>query len=356
MAQPPQPPRRSQFAQPEDHPAFKMARRAPTVGRDDDNDDNNDEYDADYNWGGGATNPNNNGDYQPRREPHPLCVNNFLIISRSRASKALCLMNSTNNVLQQPGLITRQVILAFGYDKDMDDMEGRLTSFHIELSDVDMCPDIADVAMVLDRCGWVKSYADEDNIIHRLKDFTSYSSKGEFMRQQPSGFWLCGQLKKFTAISGVHFEAVVFKAGCYWLLIGIHNSKVVKLGNLTATADLLFSRDGRDRIAEVLNKEYNKNAGQGVSIMLGAPWDTTINGCFDSQMQLILVPMLTSPSGFGKSMYDSFGSTQEVIAVLERDMTVRKDPVVPTTVKFAVQVIDLNDRKDIEKYTIDLGN
>ena len=77
-----------------------MARRAPTVGRDDDNDDNNDEYDADYNWGGGATNPNNNGDDQPRREPHPLCVNNFLIISRSRANKALCLMNSTNNVLQ----------------------------------------------------------------------------------------------------------------------------------------------------------------------------------------------------------------------------------------------------------------
>ena len=77
---------------------------------------------------------------------------------------------------------------------------------------------------------------------------------------------------------------------------------------------------------------------------------------FISQMQLILVPMLTSPSGFGKSMYDSFGSTQEVIAVLERDMTVRKDPVVPTTVKQAVQVIDLNNPIDKRDFTIDLGN
>ena len=67
--------------------------------------------------------------------------------------------------------------------------------------------------------------------------------------------------------------------------------------------------------------------------MLGAPWDLTITPCTISKMQIILVPILTSPSGFGKSMYDSFGSTHEIIEVLERDMTVRKDPVVPTTVK-----------------------
>ena len=67
----------------------------------------------------------------------------------------------------------------------------------------------------------------------------------KFIRQQPSRFWLCGQLKKYSAISGVHFEAIMFKAGYYWLLVGIHKSKVVKLVNLTATADLLFSQDGR---------------------------------------------------------------------------------------------------------------
>ena len=55
-------------------------------------------------------------------------------------------------------------------------------------------------------------------------------------------------------------------------------------------------------------------------------------------------------------MYDSCGSIQEVIEVLERDVTVRKDPVVPTTVKQAVQVIDLNHPDDIRDFTIDLGN
>ena len=107
------------------------------------------------------------------------------------------------------------MILAFGYDKDMDDLDGRTSIVCYELSDVDMCPNIADVAMVLDRCGWVKSYRGKDNNIHPLKDFTSDSSKVEFIRQQPSGFWLCGQLKKYTAISCVHFEAAVFKAGYY---------------------------------------------------------------------------------------------------------------------------------------------
>ena len=90
--------------------------------------------------------------------------------------------------------------------------------------------------------------------------------------------------------------------------------------------------------------------------MLGAPWDLTITPCTISKMQLILVPMLTSPSGFGKSMYDSFGSTQEIIEVLERDVTIRKYSLVPTTVKQAAQVIDLNNPMDIRDFTIDLGN
>ena len=157
----------------------------------------------------------------------------------------LCLMNSTNNVIQQPSLFTRQVIITFGYHNAKDDLDGRLTETILEMNNPDRDPDISNVAMVLKRCGWLKPFVINEQE-HLLRTYTKRCSRSDFISQNPSAFWLAGEVSLEAGKGQLHFEGVTYKAGCYWILVGIHNTNIIRLGDLATTADLLFTQSGRN--------------------------------------------------------------------------------------------------------------
>ena len=109
-------------------------------------------------------------------------------------------MNATNNVIQQPNLFARQVIVTFRYHNAEDDLDSRLTGAILEM-----------------------------NNPYRDGEVSLEAGRGQ-----------------------LHFEGVTYKSGCYWILVGVHNTNIIRLGDLATPADFLFTQSGRDRICAFL--------------------------------------------------------------------------------------------------------
>ena len=202
--------------------------------------------------------------------------------------------------------------------------------------------DLAD--QILAKCGWLTPYSSSQI----FAEFKNVADGEGFTKMNPDSFILCvevgledeGGISYFT-----HFEAMVNKGGDYWLVMGIEKAKPIHLGDLPSVVQHLFSDDGRKEIINDMVEQYKKGWGE-VLVRIG----------FLEWMPIVLVPRLTTPSGWGASTYDAMETREEVIDFLKRngDVCVRNDLSWPKNVNqnMVVQVIDLQNEEERKDFTV----
>ena len=228
-----------------------------------------------------------------RNIPHCLCVNSFLLVSRCHPDYQSCVTLSCNNMLQQPNLLNKQVLVGFGFIGG--DLGRKLEWTLSELTTGKMAS-MESARSAMNRGGQIIAMGGA-----YFKEFTIEGHESEFIHLMPDGFILVVDVSFRTDTSNLsHFEGVVNKDGTYWLLLGVRNSRVIRLGDVFDTAKLLFTADGRKKLKYTLVMEY-KNAGD-VVLTLGGVWNQNYAREQLVLQPIILVPSMTCPYGPGKSI------------------------------------------------------
>lgn len=283
-------------------------------------------------------------------QKHSMCTGQFLIVSRSQPGFERCVVTSVNNMIQQANVITHQSMMAFGHGQNgirdrMDSMMQEAEAQKKSLPPIDLAGE------VLAQCGWLKPYSGSQIFAEFGKD----ADLEAFKSMNPDSFIITaevGELVKGKQGSPSptyyvdHFEAVVNKSGDYWLVLGIDKAKPIYLGDLSSMMQCLFSEDGREETANNMKEQYKKGWGE-VDVRIGqSEW-----------RPIVLLPMLTTPSGWGASTYDVMENREEVLKSLgeKGDVCVRENLAWPKQLELntVVQVIDLKNEDQRKQFTVD---
>ena len=263
-----------------------------------------------------------------------LCARNFLLISRSAVGQPRCVALSINNLVQFPNVITNQSVIflgARGQDRPVPGMHEELAS--------DSLPPLEIAFNILQDAGYITK-TDGGKLYKEL--YIDVHTRSIFIELGPTDFVLAIDIILPGSDPDIHFEAVILKEDVYWLLLGVSNAKVLRLGSLEETANILFTQRGRYALLSLLRREYVRSGDHELQLQ----WGNT------RSLPFLIVPRMSLPAGRSKSVWDTFSSTDEVKQVLQPDMSIKRDRSVTKNARFAVQIIDLDNSTDVETHTV----
>ena len=134
---------------------------------------------------------------------------------------------------------------------------------------------------------------------------------------------------------------VLLFACVYWLLTGISSGKVIKLGDIGATANVLFSTNGRAALFDHLRTEYKRGSDENLEL----DWGSDV-------VPFIVVPTMRMPTGRSSSIWDTFGDKEEIRESIGSCVTFRNDRRVMSQHPMSAQIINLNDPLDVANHTV----
>ncbi|KAK1744847.1 hypothetical protein QTG54_004138 [Skeletonema marinoi] len=252
----------------------------------------------------------------------------FLLVQRYASSNIIdnaC--TSFCNAIQEPGMLSN-VFLA---------NQGLFTSNLNPGSSTARMPHVFDIISVMFNIVTHHSPVDGAPNNSEICLFMSgiESEVGLFMRMNPKFFFItCRILTDFTnvdsfvACANVSFP-VVFKGGHYYIIIGEENTPIYRVHQ---PVKLFFTFEGKLILKRLLRRNHS-HTGE---------FDFHVNK--DGKQAVYCIPNFASAGVFPGGRWDDCNSA-EIESMMPHPLV--KQPIVPDTHKFSVQVLELSDSENI---------
>jgi hypothetical protein len=263
---------------------------------------------------------------------HAMCCNNFLLVTRSATGRPFCVASAISNLTQNPNALPPHTIKLFGA-RGVDRQVGSLNRDFV----MQTLPSMEAALVLLRDVGFISGSGD-----HPFTElYINGSTRADFINANPTHFLVSFNIVLPGSSPDAHFEAVVCKFGVYWLLTGISSGKVIKLGDMGATANVLFSTNGRAALFDHLRTEYKRGSDENLEL----DWGSNV-------VPFIVVPTMRMPTGRSSSIWDTFGDKEEIRESIGSCVTFRNDRRVMSQHPMSAQIINLNDPLDVANHTV----